>query len=119
MFVIGFVIMGLVALCAPLAIRIVFGEQWIQAAEFIQILSVLYLMKIIINPISANFYVFNALGKQFISELIRFILICISLFLALEFFVTPTTSLLCISLMSATGYLIHGIFAWSTMKDYK
>lgn len=119
MFGIGFVTMGLVALCAPLAIRIVFGEQWIQAAEFIQILSVLYLLKIIINPISANFYVFNALGKQFISELIRFILICISLFLALEFFVTPTTSLLCISLLSATGYLIHGIFAWSTMKEYK
>lgn len=119
MIIMGFIIIGLVALCAPLAIKIVFGEQWIQAAEFIQILSVLYFMKIIINPISANFYVFNALGKQFISELIRFILICVSLFLALEFFVTPTTSLLCISLMSATGYLIHGIFAWSTIKEYK
>lgn len=119
MIVIGLIIIGLVALCAPLAIKIVFGEQWIQAAEFIQILSVLYFMKIIINPISANFYVFNALGKQFISELIRFILICVSLFLALEFFVTPTTSLLCISLVSASGYLIHGIFAWSTIKEYK
>ncbi|PUB15872.1 lipopolysaccharide biosynthesis protein [Paenisporosarcina sp. OV554] len=119
MIVIGLIIIGLVALCAPLAIKIVFGEQWIQAAEFIQILSVLYFMKIIINPISANFYVFNALGKQFISELIRFILICVSLFLALEFFVTPTTSLLCISLVSASGYIIHGIFAWSTIKEYK
>lgn len=119
MIIMSFIIMGLVALCAPLAIKIVFGEQWIQASEFIQILSVLYFMKIIINPISANFYVFNALGKQFISELIRFILICVSLFLALEFFVTPTTSLICISLMSATGYLIVGIFAWSTIKEYK
>ena len=119
MIIMSSIIMGLVALCAPLAIKIVFGEQWIQAAEFIQILSVLYFMKIIINPISANFYVFNALGKQFISELIRFILICVSLFLALEFFVTPTTSLICISLMSATGYLIVGIFAWSTIKEYK
>lgn len=119
MFYMGLVIIGLVALFAHHAIKLVFGEQWIPAAEFIQILAILYFMKIIINPISANFYVFNALGKQFISELIRFILICISLFLALEFFVSPSASLLCISLMSALGYLINGIFAWSTMKVQK
>ena len=116
MFIMGFIIIGLVALTAPLVIKLVFGEQWIQAAEFIQILSILYLMKIIINPICANFYVFNALGKQFISEMIRFILICISLFLALEYFESPSASLLCISLMSAVGYLINGVFAWSAIK---
>lgn len=116
MFIIGFVILGLVALFAPLVIKLVFGEQWIQVAEFIQILSVLYLMKIVINPISANFYVFHALGKQFISELIRFFLICLSLFLALKHFESPSASLLCISLISAMGYLIHGVFAWSTIK---
>lgn len=112
----GVGIIGLVVIVAPPLIHIVFGVGWEQSGTYIQILSILFLMKIIVNPITANFYVFEALKIQMLSESIRFLLIGLSIYLAVRFIESPTLSILCISVMSSIGYLIHGFFSWYVMK---
>jgi len=112
----GVGIIGLVVLIAPPAIQIVFGDGWEKAGTYIQILSILYLLRIIVNPITANFYVFEALKIQMFSECIRFSLIGISIFIAVNYIESSTLSILCISILSSIGYLVHGFFAWYVMK---
>lgn len=112
----GVGIIGLVVLVAPPLVHIVFGENWAEAGTYIQILSILFLMKIIVNPITANFYVFEALKIQMISECIRFLLIALSIFIAIRYIESPTLSILCISIISSVGYLVHGFFSWYVMK---
>lgn len=116
MIVMGVVIIGLVVLVAPPAIHVVFGENWGQSGIYIQILAVLFLMKIVVNPITANFYVFEALKIQLCSEAIRFALIGLSIFLAVRYIESPVLSILCISVISSIGYLIHGFFSWYVMR---
>ncbi|RFU64882.1 lipopolysaccharide biosynthesis protein [Peribacillus glennii] len=116
MFVMGIIVIGMIAFIAPYAVKIVFGQQWSEAGDFLQILSILYLMKIIVNPLSANFYVTEALKYQVISEIIRFLLICLSIFLSAYYFESPEASLTCISLMSSLGYLVNGLFSWYVIK---
>lgn len=112
----GAATIGLVVLIAPPLVHVVFGAGWEESGRYIQILSVLFLMKIIVNPISANFYVFEALKIQMLSESIRFLLIGLSIYLAIFYIESATLSILCISLMSTLGYLIHGFFSWFVMK---
>ena len=116
MVLMGVAIIGLVVLVAPPLIHIIFGDNWGESGTYIQILAVLFLMKIIVNPITANFYVFEALKTQMLSEIIRFVLIGLSIYLAVRYIESPTLSILCISGISSIGYLIHGFFSWYVMK---
>lgn len=116
MIIMGVVIIGLVVLVAPPIIHIVFGENWGQAGIYIQILAVLFFMRIVVNPITANFYVFEALKIQLGSEVLRFACISLSIFLAVRYIESPTLAILCISVLSSVGYLAHGFFSWHVMK---
>lgn len=107
---------GLVVLVAPPIIHIVFGDEWVQTGVYIQILAVLYLLKIIISPISANFYVFEALKIQLFAECLRFGCIVFSIVLALRFSDQPVYSIFCMSMVSSLGYLLYGYFSWYVMK---
>lgn len=120
MIVMGAVVIGLVVLIAPPFIHIVFGDNWGQSGTYIQILSILYLMKIIINPISNNFYVFEALKIQMLSECIRFIFIALSILAAIYTIENPVLSIFCISIGSSIGYLVYGFFSWYVMhRSYR
>lgn len=116
MFLMGFVVIGSVALVSPFVINFIFGPLWGDAGKYIQILSVLFLLKIIVNPISANFYVFEALKIQMLSELLRFICIGLSILVAFNYMNDPIAVILCISIISSVGYVIHGFFCWFVMK---
>lgn len=107
---------GLVVLVAPRIIHIVFGEEWMQTGVFIQILAILYLLKIVVSPISANFYVFEALKIQLMAECLRFGCIVYSLVLALRFVDQPIYAVFYMSIVSSLGYLVYGFFSWYVMK---
>ncbi|MEI4770536.1 oligosaccharide flippase family protein [Psychrobacillus sp. FJAT-51614] len=114
-------IMGAFAMIAasitiPFVIELVFGEVWKDSGVYLQILAILYLMKIIINPISGNFIIFEALTFQIISECIRLLFIGGSILIAYFYFSSPYAAMICITLISSLGYFIHGFFAWFVMK---
>lgn len=106
---------GLVVLVAPAVIHIVFGDEWEQSGTYIQVLAILYLMKIIVGPISANFYVFEALKIQLLAEILRCSCIITSLFLAFQFVEQPMIAILLISTISSLGYIFYAFFSWYVM----
>ncbi len=106
------VVIGGIAIFVPYMITFIFGEQWEGAGPFIRILSILYVLKIIINPLTANFYVLEALGYQIAGEGLRFLLICLSILIALFYMETPVEALVCISLIGSLANAVYGLFAW-------
>lgn len=107
---------GLVVLLAPPVVHIVFGDEWVEAGMYLQVLAVLYLLKIIVSPIAANFYVFEALKIQLLAECLRFGCIVLSIFFALKFIDTPVYAIFYMSAISSLGYLLYGFFSWYVMK---
>lgn len=116
MIIMGSVTIGAIALIAPPLIQIVFGDVWIETGAFIQVLSIMYVMRIIVHPLVANFYVFEALKTQIVAEAIRFIMIVLSLILALQFTESPVIAILWISIGTSVGYVAIGFFTWFIMK---
>lgn len=116
MIMMGTVTIGAIALIAPPLIQIVFGNVWTDTGAFIQVLSIMYVMRIIIHPINANFYVFEALKTQTLAEVIRFSMIVLSLIPAMQFAASPIIAILWISIGTSIGYFFVGFFAWFIMK---
>lgn len=116
MIIMGSVTIGAIALIAPPLIQIVFGDVWTDTGDFIQVLSIMYVMRIIVHPLVANFYVFEALKTQTVAEVIRFIMILLSLIPALQFAESPAIAILWISIGTSIGYVFIGFFAWFIMK---
>ena len=116
MVIMGSVTIGALALVAPPLIQIVFGDVWTETGAFIQVLSIMYVMRIIVHPLVANFYVFEALKTQTVAEAIRFVLIVLSLIPALQFSDSPVLAILWISIGTSVGYVAIGFFAWFIMK---
>lgn len=116
MTIMGTVTIGAIAFIAPPLIQVVFGPMWTETGAFIQVLSIMYIMRIIVHPIVSNFYVFEALKTQTLAEVIRFFMIILSLIPALQFAGNPVIAILWISIGTSVGYLFVGFFAWSIMR---
>lgn len=114
--VIGFIMIGGVVLFAPPLINFVFGEEWVQSGVYLKLLAVFFLVKIVVNPMSANFYVFEALKIQLIAEVIRFAFVVCSLLLAAKYNASPTIAIMYMSVVGSVGHLVYGFFAWFVMK---
>ncbi|GAB6484546.1 lipopolysaccharide biosynthesis protein (plasmid) [Bacillus paranthracis] len=116
MVVISGIIIGCISLISPYIIPVLFGEVWTESGVYLQMISILYFMKMVVNPISWNFYVLESQMYQMISEIIRFSFICVSLILSYFYMDSPKTAILCISVLASVGYLTHGYFSWYVMK---
>lgn len=116
MIFLGGVAIGAITLIAPPLIQVIFGDEWIETGSFLQALALMYVMRIIVHPLVANFYVFEAFKTQIVAELVRFILILISILLSLQLYASPVISILWISIGSSLGYAVIGYFSWYTMK---
>ncbi len=109
-------IITVIVITAPFVISLVFGNEWEGVVRYLQFISVLYFMRMVIEPLTGNFYVLESLNLQLISEVLRFVFICLSLVLSYFFLNSPTDAILCISLFSSLGFLVYGLFAWIAMK---
>ncbi|WP_238702803.1 lipopolysaccharide biosynthesis protein [Bacillus thuringiensis] len=116
MVVISGIVMGGISLITPYIIPVLFGEVWTESGVYLQMISILYVMKMVVNPISWNFYVLESQMFQMISEIIRFSLICVSLIVSYFYMDNPKSAIFCISFLASVGYLTHGYFSWYVMK---
>jgi O-antigen/teichoic acid export membrane protein len=116
MTLVGGIIIGVIVLIVPFLITVIFGEDWKEAGVYVQMISILYFMRLVVEPISGNFYALESQTYQIISEVIRFCLICLSLLLSFFYMGSPALAIFFISLVSSLGYIIYGFFAWYAMK---
>lgn len=117
MFILGFLYSSIVYISARLLFTLIFGSQWIQAGIFAQLLSITLLFQMIYSPLEEG--VFNVFEKQkyvLLIELIRIIIIGLSLSLAYLFEMPDYLTVLCYSIGLTIQYIIGTIFLYKIIK---
>lgn len=94
-------------LFAPNLFGLVFGEKWIEAGIYAQILTPMFYLKFIVNPLSFVFYLANKQFEDFILNIFTIVLIFLSLYLGHYFFNNVYWMLVFFSFSFSLIYLIY------------
>jgi len=116
LFVIAFVIIVSIDIFAPIGFTFFFGHGWDTTVTFIQILSLMYFTKMVLQPINGVFQVCEAFYMQITAELIRLVFIILALVFASTHEMTHIEAMWMISIMTTLGYIVCAIFAWQVMN---
>lgn len=116
LFIIAFVIIASIDILAPIGFTFFFGHGWDTTVTFIQILSLMYFTKMVLQPINGVFQVCEAFYMQITAESIRLVFIILALFFASTHKMTHFEALWMISIMTTLGYIVCAIFAWQVMN---
>ncbi|MFI8687966.1 lipopolysaccharide biosynthesis protein [Rossellomorea sp. NPDC077527] len=113
---ISFLVICIIVLAAPWTFGHVFGESWIESGTYIQVMAILFFFQMVVNPITANFFVFEAQNLQLIGEIIRFGLLLLAVLVSTHSQFSSIQSLLCLSVLGSAGYLVVAFLAWYAMR---
>lgn len=116
LFIIAFIIIASIDILAPIGFTFFFGHGWDTTVTFIQILSLMYFTKMVLQPINGVFQVCEAFYMQITAESIRLVFIVLALIFASTHKMTPNEALWIISIMTTLGYIVCAIFAWQVMN---
>lgn len=116
LFIIALIIIASIDIFAPIGFTFFFGHGWDTTATFIQILSLMYFTKMVLQPINGVFQVCEAFYTQVTAESIRLVLIIIAFIFASTHKMSPVEALWMISIMTTLGYIVCAIFAWQVMN---
>ncbi|MBM7697956.1 lipopolysaccharide biosynthesis protein [Kurthia huakuii] len=116
LFIIAFVIIVSIDIFAPIGFTFFFGHGWDTTVTFIQILSLMYFTKMVLQPINGVFQVCEAFYMQITAELIRLVFIILALVFASTHEMTHIEAMWMISIMTTLGYIVCAIFAWQVMN---
>lgn len=116
LFIIAFIIIASIDILAPIGFTFFFGHGWDITVTFIQILSLMYFTKMVLQPINGVFQVCEAFYMQITAESIRLVFIVLALIFASTHKMTPNEALWIISIMTTLGYIVCAIFAWQVMN---
>lgn len=116
LFIIAFIIIASIDILAPIGFTFFFGHGWDTTVTFIQILSLMYFTKMVLQPINGVFQVYEAFYMQITAESIRLVFIIVALLFASTHKMTHVEALWMISIMTTLGYIVCAIFAWQVMN---
>lgn len=116
LFIIAFIIIASIDILAPIGFTFFFGHGWDTTVTFIQILSLMYFTKMVLQPINGVFQVCEAFYMQITAESIRLVFIIVALIFASTHKMTHIEALWMISIMTTLGYIVCAIFAWQVMN---
>lgn len=114
--IITLVVMLVIDVATPVIFKYVFGNEWSTTVRFIQILSIMYFTKIVLQPLNSIFQIYEAFYSQVSGEIIRFILIVIAIVTSFIFSATNVQALWSISILTTVGYIICALLAWQVLK---
>lgn len=106
---------GLFAIIAPDLFEIIFGKNWRIAGEYAQILTPMFLLKFISNPLSNMFLVAEKQKLELLLQTILLVATVLCFFVGLMF----NDIILTICLISAVNTLMYGIMALMSFKFAK
>ena len=116
MFVLSAVIYVPIAIIVPHLLSYIFGPGWEAVGTYLQYVSILYFFLMVCKPLSANFYVLERQHLGAVAEVLRFALICASLYIAYHHISDPEHSILLFSAAGSVGYIVYGLFIWQAVK---
>lgn len=76
LFLVGLVPLGFIALVAPWLFRLVFGETWSMAGTFVQVLSLMFLVRFAVTPLSQTLNILERQDLQLVWDACRVVLVC-------------------------------------------
>ena len=82
LFLVGLIPLGSIALLAPWLFQLVFGEEWQTAGRFVQILSLMFLMRFVVAPLSQTLNILERQDVQLIWDVCRLALVGLAFYLA-------------------------------------
>ncbi|OZM57483.1 hypothetical protein CIB95_08495 [Lottiidibacillus patelloidae] len=106
------------AVFAPPLFAFVFGDEWKQAGVYLQLLAIMYFFQFVSAPVGSNIPVFERQDFHLYREVIRILLLLITLVFANWLNVTATTAILMLSIAGTFGYIIHTFFSWYAMERH-
>lgn len=116
MSIISLVIFTLITALAPVAFSLIFGDSWREAGVFVQCMSILFFMQVIVGPISSNFFLLEEQFIQACCELARLLLLLLAMGIANIFLTEAWQIILCLSAAGALGFLVVGFFSWYVVR---
>lgn len=119
MLMIGFPVVGILALLAPWLFSFVFGQEWREAGLYLQIFCPMFLLDLVANSIGGSITVLERQDLHAIRETTRLILMCLVVIVASFFSFSPLVSMISLSIAGSMGYLIHVLLSWIAIRKYQ
>lgn len=117
-FLIGLPILAFIAYFASWCFSVAFGKEWVESGQFVQVLSILFLLQLVTNPIGKSLYIIERQDLQLLVEAIRMILVFVSFWLSSFFQLSPLESVLLFSLLGSLCCLFHAFLSWRAIQSY-
>lgn len=118
-FFVGLAIIVAFFFLAPTAFSILFGDEWKQSGEYVQILSLMYLGQFVANSVGTTIDVMERQDLHLYREIIRTIIILGALLAAYYSGQSAEVAILFYSLAATFGYGLHLWLSWFSIKKYE
>lgn len=116
---VSFLVIFFIVLVAPWTFGHVFGKGWTESGTYIQVLAILFFFQMVVGPITANFFIFEAQRLHFLGECMRFILLLAAVWISTNSHFSSIHTLLCLSIFGSLGYVGLAFLAWYAMSRKK
>ena len=103
-------------LTAPWLFQFVFGEKWIMAGHFSQILAPMFMLKFIVSPLTYMFFIANKQKQDFVGHILMVLLVAIAFLLAKIFTTDYFITLMAYSTAYSLIYLVYLYFSYKYSK---
>ncbi|WP_138494500.1 lipopolysaccharide biosynthesis protein [Paenibacillus pinistramenti] len=103
---------------APLVFGPMFGEQWAASADFIRLMSVMYLGQFVANAVGTTIDIMERQDLHLLREVIRTSLILGAILGAYYTGQGADTAVLMFSAASTAGYVLHLGLSWFSVRKY-
>lgn len=113
---ISFVPFLILMVSAPWVFKVVFGEKWVTAGVFSQILAPMFFLKFVVSPLSYIFFVARKQREDFIGHVLMFVLIVASFYIARHFSDNYFYGLTAYSIAYGLTYIYYLYFSYKFSK---
>lgn len=118
LFFIGIIPFAILFIVSPYVIPFILGENWKDVGVFIQIFSIMYFLRFIINPVSHIIYIVNKQNYNVIFQGINLLTTAIAFGLGL-YFKDLYLCLISLSVLTSIYYIIIFIYSYKFAKESK
>lgn len=94
---------------APTIFPLIFGPRWLQAGQIVQVLGVVYYLRLVVSPLSYNYYLANRHSEDLVLQVLSFGG-ALALFLGAHRLEVPFMKvLMAYALLSSSVYVFYGV----------
>ena len=107
---------AILMLTAPWLFQFVFGDKWVMAGQFSQILAPMFMLKFIVSPLTYMFFIANKQKQDFVGHILMLVLVAVAFLLAKLFTADYFVSLMAYSAAYSLIYLLYLYFSYKYSK---